>query len=241
MSRVMADSEAEGITRLVLLVMANRAGGDHDECFASILRLGVDCRVHDRTVQRAIRRLVVLGDLEHVGVHPKYRSNVYRVMPGATMAESHPPGDPGSEVADRHPQRVAESHPPGDSGSERVAPVPPELELELGSKGSIEVRGTHYSHSRDETPVADALFDNFWAVYPLHKDKGHARLAFKAACKRAHPDGTIAGALRYRDDPDRDPTKTKYAQGWLSGDRWLDERVDPQEAALRLLRGGTSS
>jgi len=92
MARVMADSEAAGMERLVLLVMSNRAGGDRDECFASTDRLAFECRVDVRTVQRAIKRLVKLGDLVKIGVHAKYRTNIYEVMPVVRVAESHPPG-----------------------------------------------------------------------------------------------------------------------------------------------------
>jgi hypothetical protein len=32
----------------------------------------------------------------------------------------------------------------------------------------------------------------------------------------------ISGAKRYRLDPQRDPAKTKYAEGWLHDGRWQD-------------------
>jgi hypothetical protein len=68
-------------------------------------------------------------------------------------------------------------------------------------------------------------FDEFWQVYPIHRDRRAAERAWVKALReeRADPDTIIAGAERYRDDPNRDPAKTKYAQGWLNGDRWEDE------------------
>ena len=49
----------------------------------------------------------------------------------------------------------------------------------------------------------------------------------------------IAGAIRYRDDPNRLPEFTKYAEGWLNGDGWEDEPLpvrglDPREQAQRI-------
>jgi hypothetical protein len=38
----------------------------------------------------------------------------------------------------------------------------------------------------------------------------------------------IDGATAYRDDAQRNPERTKYAEGWLSGRRWEDD--------LRLIR-----
>jgi hypothetical protein len=94
MSRVMDSSEALATDRLVLLVMANRAGGDHDECFASVERIAHECRLAHRTVQYAQRALEESGDLALVGVHPKYRTNIYAVMPVSAirpMQDMHPP------------------------------------------------------------------------------------------------------------------------------------------------------
>lgn len=66
-------------------------------------------------------------------------------------------------------------------------------------------------------------FERFWAVYPRREDKGNAADAFDAALERADIEDIIAGAARYAIDPNRDPSKTKFAQGWLNADRWLDE------------------
>jgi Helix-turn-helix domain len=216
MTRVMDFSEATGINRLVLLVMANRAGGDFDECFASVDRLAFECRIDVRTVQRAVKRLVKANDLAVAGIHPKHRTNVYRVMPAATVRMFTPAG-------------VAESHPPGAT----TPPAPPELK-ELGVTGSATASTSSHPNS--------ARFDEFWDVYPIHRDRKAARVAWDKAIKRADPDTIIAGAMRYRDDPNRDPAKTKYAQGWLNGDRWQDDPLPsprnqaPRDRALDIFR-----
>jgi hypothetical protein len=63
-------------------------------------------------------------------------------------------------------------------------------------------------------------FDRFWSVYPIKRDKRKARTAFEAALKRADADVIVAGAERYRDDPNREDEFTKYPQGWLTADAW---------------------
>jgi hypothetical protein len=71
-------------------------------------------------------------------------------------------------------------------------------------------------------------FQEFWQVYPRHRDKRKAFKAWRNAVARlgatADARGAIiAGAIRYRDDPNRLDEFTKYAEGWLNGDGWEDE------------------
>ena len=81
-------------------------------------------------------------------------------------------------------------------------------------------------------------FLEFWSVYPLHRDKRKAQSAWRKSVVRlgatasANPAEAkaqiIAGAIRYRDDPNRDPSYTKYAEGWLNADGWEDEPLPPR-------------
>ena len=74
-------------------------------------------------------------------------------------------------------------------------------------------------------------FLKFWSIYPLHRDKRKALKAWRNAILRATQDEINEGALRYRNDPNRLPQFTKYAEGWLNGDNWtsdpLPERLAP--------------
>ncbi len=66
-------------------------------------------------------------------------------------------------------------------------------------------------------------FDEFWSIYPLKREKPKAKRAFLKAAKRANGvDRIIAGAVAYRDDPNRDETYTKYPTSWLNADCWED-------------------
>lgn len=70
-------------------------------------------------------------------------------------------------------------------------------------------------------------FEKFWKIYPHRKDKRKAQLAFDRALQRAPLETILAGARAYAGDPDRKTEFTKYAEGWLNGDRWLDEAPVP--------------
>ena len=63
-------------------------------------------------------------------------------------------------------------------------------------------------------------FDKFWSVYPKKDDKPLALRSFEKALKRATVDVIVAGAERYRDDPNREGLFTKNPSTWLNADAW---------------------
>lgn len=71
----------------------------------------------------------------------------------------------------------------------------------------------------------DPQFLRFWEVYPLKRGKLAASKSWQRVMSTgaATADEVIEAALRYRNDPTRDPDKTKYPQGWLNDGRYLDE------------------
>ena len=71
-------------------------------------------------------------------------------------------------------------------------------------------------------------FERFWKVYPKSADKRTAFNAWKRAVKRADPETIMAGAERYRDDPNRDPAYTKNGSTWLNADAWLNDPLPPR-------------
>ena len=77
-----------------------------------------------------------------------------------------------------------------------------------------------------------ADFLTFWNIYPRHRDKRKALKAWRNAIQRAPQAQINAGAIRYRDDPNRVEQFTKYAEGWLNADGWLDEPLPPRQPAL---------
>ncbi|WP_052071046.1 hypothetical protein [Rhodococcoides fascians] len=71
-------------------------------------------------------------------------------------------------------------------------------------------------------------FDEFWAAYPLRKDKSAAVKAFIKARQSVELEVILAAARRYADDPNRDKGFTKYPATWLNKGSFADE--DPLPA-----------
>ena len=90
-------------------------------------------------------------------------------------------------------------------------------------------------NTNKKKPNDDSLFEEFWTAYPRKLDKAKAFRAFKSALKRAKFEEILAGLLRYRNDPNRDPDFTKYPATWLNSDAWENDYASPvdSEAARR--------
>lgn len=122
---------------------------------------------------------------------------------------------------------------PNETVAQSVTQSSPNGEIAHGS----EVQGSKTS-PKTKTPYNQGYaqsFLDFWAVYPIHRDKRKAFKAWRNAIARlgATADANailIAGAIRYRDDPNRVPSFTKYGEGWLNADGWED---DPLPFRLR--------
>jgi hypothetical protein len=87
-------------------------------------------------------------------------------------------------------------------------------------------------------PPSDPLeadFEAFWLVYPRREAKASARKAFTKAAKKVHPDEIIKGAIRYRQDANREDQFTAHAATWLNAERWAD---DPLPTKTRNATGG---
>lgn len=75
-------------------------------------------------------------------------------------------------------------------------------------------------------------FDQFYATYPRHVGRQEARQAFAVARKRATLDQLLAGAERYRDDPNRLDEFTKHPATWLRGGCWEDDPLPPRNGLV---------
>ena len=73
-----------------------------------------------------------------------------------------------------------------------------------------------------------AAFDDFWGIYPRKVAKDAARKAWASAIKRADVQDILAGAKRYRDDPNREAEFTAHPSTWLNQGRWGDEPMPPR-------------
>jgi hypothetical protein len=83
----------------------------------------------------------------------------------------------------------------------------------------------HRAAGRDLLYARLPGFADFWATYPLKKDKGSAVRAYQAALSRIpdrDPSLLIKAAAAYRDDPARKPQFTKYPASWLNAESYLN-------------------
>lgn len=80
----------------------------------------------------------------------------------------------------------------------------------------------------DETSP-DPTFADFYAAYPLKKDRPDAEKAFEKALKKPGVTAAllVAAACSYRDDPTRTPQFTKYPATWLNKGGWTSEPTPP--------------
>lgn len=74
-------------------------------------------------------------------------------------------------------------------------------------------------------------FNEFWNEYPRKIDRAAAIRAFKSALKRAKFEDLLAGAIAYRNDPQRKPEFTKYPATWLNADSWENAATLPEVRA----------
>lgn len=105
------------------------------------------------------------------------------------------------------------------------APTPATTTSSCSSLPATESRSAHHDYP-DE-------FEMFWQTYPRKDDKRPAFKAWDRARKRASADQIYHGAIRYRDDPNREETYTKLGATWLNADSWdngpLPDRTRPSE------------
>jgi hypothetical protein len=81
---------------------------------------------------------------------------------------------------------------------------------------------------RRKAPGDSPGFTAFWEVYPRGDDKGDARKAWQAMGCEDIADVVIAGAIRYRDDPNRTDAYTRKPRTWLQGECWENGPLPPR-------------
>jgi hypothetical protein len=108
----------------------------------------------------------------------------------------------------------------------------------LYGTGSMEHGSGSMVVSRDSVRAKPAsAFERFWVIYPRRTGKITARKAWDRAIKFADGAEILAGAERYRDDPNRDPQFTKHPETWLNAGCWNDEPLPPRSNGMREVNG----
>lgn len=202
-SWVLQHSKSEGSTRCVLVSIANHVSPD-GEGWVYVDRVLQEANCSEHTYRRAIRWAVDNGELvrefnrgDATKAAPNRRPNSFRFVALGVPNVRGPKLDTPPES---HPQNE-QIRPPKNGTPE------PSLFLEPSKEPSTTRVG----------------FAEFWSVYPRKEAKGAAKKAWTKAVRRVEPERIVAGALRYRDDPNRDPGFTAHPSSWLNAERWDDE------------------
>lgn len=219
---VFRHSPAKGAAFAVHLAAADSANDQHDyELWMRQHRLADKARVSRRAVTDALAWLCEHGLLELLESGAQSGSaNRYRfLMPDLPVLFD---GRGGA-------QSVPTPQAPRAQGGEQQV---------LGGVGTTCAQRARENPSDDPKRTAlagaDPLgFDDFWKVYPRRAGKGQARPAWKRAAAKATPEEIIAGAARYRDDPNRDASFTKHPSTWLNGECWNDPPLPPRGGAAK--------
>lgn len=92
------------------------------------------------------------------------------------------------------------------------------------SPGSPAYRGNGNGNGNGTSLIREEAFDRFWKAYPKHGGSKKATLLNwqKAMKKGVDPERVVAAATAYSEwlSNHPDPPKVKYAQGWLTEERW---------------------
>jgi hypothetical protein len=216
LSMVMNHSKAAGSAKLVLLGIANHLGPDaHEGAWPSQRRLADYANMSERGVQKCVDKLVALGELsvQVASGHSRsqYKPNLYWVT-----VECSDDCDRSMGHRRVEPQ-YGQGRTPVPSGANpstvRVEPQFVLTVIEPEVKPSENLNQEIVSHTGE-------LFDKFWATYPNSNDKPRARREFDKAIKRVGFEKILAGAVKYRDDPNRSAEYTKHPSTWLHNDSW---------------------
>lgn len=205
MGRVFQYSELNGLPYYVLLVIANHETEERG-AFPSIDTIAWETRSTPRGVQKAINVARRAGELAVQVQGGPRGTNLYRVLTGLNTAPLFTDDDTPNGVHPPERRTTPNDVHPEPSGQPRS----PERK-EVGGLGSV-------GASVSSLPT----FDHFWSIYPRKVGKPKAREAWKRAIKRADPSAIVAGAKRYRDDPNRDDAYTAHPTTWLNRDGWED-------------------
>lgn len=124
-------SRSTGSSFLVLLALADHAGADGGDCWPSVARLARRCRVDERTVQRAIDKLVELGEVVITEGGGRGHSNRYKLTLRTVPQAGDDPGETPADCHSSPAERVTSTSvkggtTPGEPRDEpKDTPLPP--------------------------------------------------------------------------------------------------------------------
>lgn len=190
--------------RLVYIALASRAD-DSGRCWPSRGTIATDAGISVRSVQEALNEL----------------RSADKISWSQKVADDGTPC--GASTYTLRPSGVGTTC--TGVGTTRTPPV---QDVHTGVGTTCTQNKTQKNKTQEQAAIDDR-FDEFWAVYPKRQGKKPAQLAWAKALKTTDADTIIAGAKTYAAEvAGKDPKFTKYAQGWLTAERWTDEPDKPQ-------------
>lgn len=220
-------------TLLVLLALADSADERSRSCYPGIDGLAAKSRLSERQVQYCIQRLREIGVVVVTRNASPVKTNLYRITEIANWDKAR---DAIIAPHARKPDTQSDARRDAVdcvSDTQLVAPKP---SVTVSIEPSVAREGDLFSASDTSTSAppkpekkTEDHFETFWKAYPKKAGKVQARRNFeRAVAAGAKPEDIIAGAERYADaTANTDPQHIKWAQGWLTDERWT-ERAAPE-------------
>lgn len=226
---VLHHSSSEGAAKLVLWGIANHHSDQG--AWPSVATLAKYANIKERRVQQIIRQLAFDGEIEiqEQGGYGngQYKTNRYLILltcpNDCDGTLQHRTGVQSTTV------RGATSNIQGcNIQHSGVQPTAPEPNKNLYKKPNKNLTAQNEQN----------LFNEFWKEYPRKLDKGKAVKAFASALTRASLEDILAGAIQYKNDPNRLDEFTKYPASWLNADSWENGPL-PEDSRAKKLRDKT--
>ncbi|QKY79805.1 helix-turn-helix DNA binding domain [Arthrobacter phage Bumble] len=187
------------------------------------------------------RYLQELSDLGALKIIKRYRpdggqtSNAYRIVRNPPPSK---PRTPPLKSAEAPPLKTAHELRSSFNLEERdlrSAPVS-KVEAPVHTPSTTVENVTPALFGEDEVSAAIAKieadpFAEFWRIYPRKDDKKRAERAWAKALLEADAGEILAGALRYRTDPNREAQYTKQPATWLNAGAWANDPLPPRSGA----------
>lgn len=198
--------------KFLLVALCDEASEDGKGISVGQKRLGMKCGTSERSVRSNLAQLRERGWIVDAGRDPKYRTTRHEIVVEKL-------GITPEEVAGQGPEEVA-----GRSGQ-------PEVERRPDRKLSVPDTGSGLPPTQElpvtttqELELIASDFAVFWAVYPRHEGRATAETSWGKVMRSSTTAGEVlAGAARYRDDPNREAGYTLHASTWLNQERWNDD------------------
>lgn len=194
--------------RLVLLALADAAGGDEDDprmCWPSVGRIAKMADQGESTVRKHMERLCETGLISKVERRRRRDGTLGTWIVTVNFTTAHPRALVDEATA--HPGAVVHRSP-------MSAHEPPSTEPQVALLAE--------QPENNARPLT--AFEAFWNAYPNKKAKPAARSAFERAVRRGSIAAVMAGVEAWRPDWARDRDRfCPWPQKFLNQDLWKPE------------------